>query len=97
MVRANLPAWAALVVEAARLPREAGWLSSPSQECPAIEPPAPLECPACVLVCPDGPLWQWGVGLTLAAAGVSGGLYLAGRGYGRPRAAPSRRGGGVVA
>ena len=100
----GLPAWAALVVEGARLLREAGWLApaggtadqcakaeaAPRWECPT------LECPPCVLTCPEVPFWQIGLALFFAALGGAA-CHAAFRRYGRPRAAPVRRGGGVVA
>ncbi len=109
MVRAaSLPAWAAVIVEAARLLREAGWLSTPiapaAAQCPAWVCPLlePAECPACAptLVCPGVVLQQWSVGLatiaTALAVGLVAGLCL-GKCHGPPRAAPRRRGGGMVA
>jgi len=99
----GLPAWAALVVEGARLLREAGWLNSSSGvadqcvkaetmhcECPS------WECPPCVLTCPQLPLWGTVLALLLAAGGGAACL-AAGQRYGRQRTAPTRRGGGVVA
>jgi hypothetical protein len=97
MVRASaLPAWAPLIVEAARLLREAGWLASPTQDCSALELPPPVEFPACapLLACPAVSLGQWSIGLALAAdRGIAFGFCIVSCGYGRPRAAPSRRGG----
>ncbi len=98
MVRsAPLPAWAALVVEAARRLPERGWLGSQRSDCPAA-----AECsehPACapLLTCPEATATQL-VGLTLVAAvaGAGCGYWLSLRHTGRARSAPSRHRGGVV-
>jgi len=100
----GLPAWAALVVEGARLLREAGWLGSSdggAGQCAKAEAPAPLECPAwdcppCVLTCPTAPAWVAALALVLAAVGGAA-SHAAWQRCGRRRTAPARRGGGVVA
>jgi hypothetical protein len=53
MVRAaSLPAWAALIVEGARLLREAGWLPQWAGQPERAAPEPRLTCAACP-VCPD--------------------------------------------
>ena len=100
----GLPAWAALVVEGARLLREAGWLAPSgglADQCVKAEAPPRFECPAwecppCVLTCPQLPLWGAGLALLFAAVGGAA-CHAACQRYGRQRTAPARRGGGVVA
>ena len=109
----RLPAWAALVVEGARLLRESGWLGEkaecrfdgPCEPCPACSPvlqcpEAVLKCPEAVLQCPEPRLSAFAAAVAGAAVlGALAGAWLARRfdGCRRARAAPSRRGGGVVA
>ena len=100
----GLPAWAALLVEGARLLREAGWLTSPggpAGQCVKAEASSRFECPSwecppCVLTCPQPPLWGAGLALLLAAVGGAA-CHAACQRYGRQRTDPARRGGGVVA
>ena len=106
----SLPAWAVLVIEAARLAVENGWLGARPKLEPypeAFEPDCPscAECPACtpVLRCPETVWWPSAAALTIAAS--IGGAFVClchsdccrRNGRSATRAAPARRGGGVVA